>query len=122
MRRGKLIIGVLCCFLTPFAFSIKAYAMNFDAEQIYESVFVVYSGNYIGSGFGNTSEVQLYSYNGEIYRAGIYLIDNAFDIAILSVENSDFVPIDMGDDASIKTGDDIYAMPQSMQVIAEVRY
>ena len=130
MKRGKLLIGVLCCFLTLFAFSTKTYAMGFDAEDVYESVFVVYSGDYIGSGFaigsntvvtnahviGNTNDVQIYTYSGDVYRASVYLIDNSFDIAVLSVENADFIPLEVGDCETVKTGDDIYAIgaPKSM--------
>lgn len=131
MKRGKLWIGVLGCFLTLFAFSFSVYAMDFDAETAYESIFVVYSGNYEGSGFaiggntvvtnahviGNSNDIKLCSYEGDIYRASVYLIDSSFDIAILSVENADFTPLEMGDCEGLKVGDDIYAIgaPESLE-------
>ena len=130
MKRRKLLIGVLCCFLTLFAFSFSVYAMDFDAEITYQSIFVVYSGNHVGSGFaigsntvitnahviGNSNDIQLYSYEGDVYRASVYLIDNSFDIAVLSVENAEFIPLEIGDCDSLKVGDDIYAIgaPKSM--------
>lgn len=130
MKRRKLLIGVLCAVILLFASSVSAFAMVFDAEEKYESIFVVYSGNYMGSGFaigsntvvtnahviGNANDIFLYTYQGDIYRASIYLIDNTLDIAVLSVENAAFIPLEMGDVASLEIGDDIYAIgvPKSM--------
>lgn len=130
MKRGKLLIGVLCCIVSLFAFSINVFAMEFDAEKAYESIFVIYSGNSAGSGFAigentvvtnahvieNENDITIYGYDGGIYRASVYLIDTSFDIAILSVENRKFVPLEIGDSDSIKAGDDIYAIgaPKSL--------
>ena len=65
---------------------------------------------------GNSNDISLYTYQGDIYRASIYLIDNTLDIAVLSVENAEFIPLEMGDVDSLKIGDDIYAIgaPKSM--------
>lgn len=122
------ILGVLCC-ITLFAVSFKCYAMDFDAEQIYQSVFVVYSGNSIGSGFAigenavvtnahviqNSNDIELFDYNGNSVSATVYLIDEDFDIAILSV-NKELIPLVIGDSESINIGDDIYAIgaPKSL--------
>ncbi len=131
MKRIKQLIGVLCCFLALFAFSIDSKAMDFDAETLYHSVFIVYSGNYVGSGFaigentiitnahviGDTYDINLYSYEGNVYRASIYLIDNYLDIAVLSVEGASFTPLQIGDSDALKIGEDIYAIgaPNSME-------
>ena len=130
MKRRKLLIGVLCAVILLFASSVSAFAMDFDAEEKYESIFVVYSGNYVGSGFaigsntvvtnahviGNSNDISLFTYQGDIYRASIYLIDNTLDIAVLSVENAEFIPLEMGEVDLLKIGDDIYAIgaPKSM--------
>lgn len=123
-------MGVWCCIMSLFAFSINVFAMEFDAENAYESIFVIYSGNSAGSGFAigentvvtnahviaNENDITIYGYNGETYRASVYLIDTSFDIAILSVEDGKFAPLEIGDSDSIKAGDDIYAIgaPKSL--------
>lgn len=129
MKCGKLLMGV-CYIVSLFAFSVSAFAMEFDAEKAYESIFVIYSGNSTGSGFAigentvvtnahviaNENDIIVYGYDGNIYRASVYLIDTSFDIAILSVENGNFIPLEIGDSNSIKAGDDIYAIgaPKSL--------
>lgn len=124
MKRLKHIIGVLCSFIMLFAFSIECFAMDFDAEVAYESIFVIYSGNYKGSGFaigsntvvtnahviGNRNDITVKAYSGEEYKASTFLFNEALDIAILSVENGEFIPLEVGDCESIKVGDDIYAI------------
>lgn len=130
MKQVKHIIVVLFSFLMLFAFSFQCYAMEFDAEVAYESIFVIQSGNYEGSGFaigGNTvvtnahvigsrNSITVKTYSGEKYNASIFLINEALDIAILSVDGADFMPLEVGDSENIKIGEDIYAIgaPQSM--------
>ena len=96
MKRGKLLMGVMCCLMSLFAFSITVFAMEFDAEKTYESIFVIYSGNSAGSGFAigentvitnahviaNENDITVYGYDGSTYMASVYLIDNSFDIAV----------------------------------------
>lgn len=130
MGDRKMIASILMCFIMLFIFSADAHAMDFDAEESYKSIFVVYSGRNIGSGFAigsNTvvtnahvledlSDINVYSYEGDVYSATVYLIDDNFDIAILSVENADFVALPVGDSAAVKVGEDIYAIgaPKSL--------
>ena len=130
MKRGKLLMGVLCCIMSLFAFSVNVFAMDFDAEEAYESIFVIYSGNSAGSGFAigentvvtnahviaNENDITIYGYDGKTYRASVYLIDASFDIAVLSVDGGVFSPLEIGDSDSIKAGDDIYAIgaPKSL--------
>lgn len=130
MKRLKQIIGVLCSFIMLFAFSANCFAMDFDAEVAYESIFVIYSGNYEGSGFAigfntvvtnahvidNRNDITVKTYSGEEYNASIYLFNEALDIAILSVENAEFTPLEVGDCENIKIGEEIYAIgaPRSL--------
>ena len=104
--------------------------MEFDAEKTYESIFVIYSGNSAGSGFAigentvitnahviaNENDITVYGYDGSTYMASVYLIDNSFDIAVLSVENGKFEPLEIGNSNEIKVGEDIYAIgaPKSL--------
>lgn len=131
MKRLKQTIGVLFGFIMLFAFSADCFAMDFDAEAAYESIFVIYSGNYEGSGFaigsntvvtnahviGNQNDIIVKAYSGQEYNAAIYLFNEALDIAILSVDNAEFIPLEIGDCENIKVGDDIYAIgaPRSLE-------
>lgn len=131
MKRLKQTIGVLFSFIMLFAFSADCFAMDFDAEAAYESIFVIYSGNYEGSGFaigsntvvtnahviGNQNDIIVKAYSGQEYNAAIYLFNEALDIAILSVDNAEFIPLEIGDCENIKVGDDIYAIgaPRSLE-------
>lgn len=130
MKLRKMIISVFVYFITLFVFSNIAYAIDFDAEESYNSIFVVYSGRNIGSGFAistdtvvtnahvlsDLSDISVYSYEGEVYSATVSLIDDDFDIAILSVDEADFVALPVGDSSSVKVGEDIYAIgaPKSL--------
>ena len=130
MKRLKQAIGVLFSFIMLFAFSTDCFAMDFDAEAAYESIFVIYSGNYEGSGFaigsntvvtnahviGNQNDIIVKAYSGQEYNASIYL-NEALDIAILSVDNAEFIPLEIGNCEDIKVGDDIYAIgaPRSLE-------
>lgn len=112
------------------ATSLPTFAIGFVAEEIYESVFVVYSGSSLGSGFAigkdciltnahvidNPDKVIVKTYSGEEYAAFVVGIDNAQDIAVLGVEGIEFPYLTVADSSSIKTGDDIYAIgaPKSM--------
>lgn len=122
--------GWICAVLLLFALSAPAYAIDFDAETAYESIFVIYSGNSIGSGFAigpnavvtnahvvdDADDILLQSYEGKTYRADVHLIDETLDLAVLRVHDADFVPLEPGDCDALKIGDDIYAIgaPQSM--------
>ncbi len=79
-----------------FVFSTDCFAMDFDAVVTYESIFVIYSRNYEGSGFvigsntvvtnahviGNQNDKKVKAYSGQEYNASIYLFNEAIDIAI----------------------------------------
>lgn len=98
--------------------------MGFDAEEKYSSIFVITSGNSEGSGFAigpnsvitnshvidDANNIHIYSYDGKEYQAVIYLMNESFDIAVLSVEDANFVPLKIGDTSDIKAGDEIYAI------------
>lgn len=115
-----LIIGMAILFASP----IWVNAVDFEAEDIYESVFVIYSGNSMGSGFAigencivtnahvidNRDHVVITTYSGEEYRAYILGMNVREDIAVLLVESGTFPALPVADLAAMKTGDDIYAI------------
>lgn len=123
----KRIIKAVCSFIITFMVltrSFSVYALEFDAEQTFDSVFVVLSDNALGSGFAlgehcvitnahviqNTSDVNITAYDGKIYHADVYCKDDDLDIAVLSVPSSDFIPLAIGNTADIKIGEDVIAI------------
>lgn len=109
--------------------TIPAFAMNFDAESTYNSIFVVHSGNSLGSGFAigencivtnahvvtDKTHILISTYSGEQFDCQVYCMDEALDIAILAAASEvKFVPLESN--TSIKDGDEVYAIgaPNSM--------
>lgn len=111
-------------FLCLFASFFCVYAIGFDAEEVYESVFVIYTNEAIGSGFAagpNTvitnahvvegaRTITVETYNGESYPAYICAADYDLDVALLVVDGADFTPLPKGDIESSKIGEDIYTI------------
>ena len=128
MRRG--FASIICVLIMLFAFFCPAKAIDFNAEKIYDSVFVVVSGDSMGSGFAigencvitnahvidDANDIQLNTYTGESYAAKIAGIDFDKDIAVLFVENKTFQPLMVADEGKLNIGDDVYAIgtPKSM--------
>ena len=123
----KRIIKAVCLLIITFSvltLSLSVYALEFDAEQTFDSVFVVLSDNALGSGFAlgehcvitnahviqNASEVKITAYDGKVYPATVYCKDDDLDIAVLSVPSADFKPLSIGNSADIKIGDDVIAI------------
>ncbi len=130
MKHIKALISLIIAAAVLFACAFSAYAIGFNAEEVYESVFVIYSGESLGSGFAvgknciitnahvisDTRNVYAVSYDGQEYQASIYGMDKSRDIAVLAVEGADFPYLPIADLSSVNTGDDIYAIgaPKSM--------
>ena len=110
--------------------SISIYAIDFNAQDKYNAVFVIYSGNNLGSGFAigenciisnahvvdNKSKIQLTSYSGDKYDADIISINKALDIVVLKVSGAKFPYLTPADYRSYPIGSDVYAIgaPNSM--------
>lgn len=121
LKRIAIILFVLAMIL---ASSIPAYAIGFDTEEVYNSVFVVYSGNSMGSGFAigenciitnahvinNQYDVRIETYGGEMKRAFIVALDERIDIAVIGVEDASFTPLRVADLSTVSVGDDVYAI------------
>ena len=113
-----------------FASTSSAGAIGFEAEKAYESVFVIYSGNSLGSGFAvgencivtnahvidNPRRITVETYGGAEYEASVLGSNEREDIAVLIVKDAKFPYLDIADLSTMKTGDDIYAIgaPQGM--------
>lgn len=132
-KHGKLRNAMLSFTLAAavlFASAVPARAIGYRAEDVYESVFVIFSGRSIGSGFAvgkncvvtnahvisDPRSVCVRSYSGEEYPAIIVAMDSAKDMAVLAVDGADFPYLSFADPASIRIGEDIYAIgaPKSM--------
>ncbi len=121
LKRIAITLFVLAMIL---ASSLSAYAIGFDTEEVYNSVFVVYSGNSMGSGFAigenciitnahvinNQYDVRIETYGGEIKRAFIVSIDERIDIAVIGVPGASFTPLRVADLSTVNIGDDVYAI------------
>lgn len=114
---------IICVFLCASILYPSA-AIGFDAETVYNSVFVITAGNSLGSGFAvgedcvltnvhvvqGAERVTVTSYSGQKYSATVYYKDAERDIAILAVAEAAFTPLPAADLDSAKIGDDIYAI------------
>lgn len=124
MKAIRVLLSVLMVVAILFAPTFSASAIDFEAEKAYESVFVIYSGNSLGSGFsvgenciitnahvlGDGENITIISYGGEEHRATVLGINESEDIAVLIVDNVCFPYLTMADISTMKTGDDIYAI------------
>ena len=124
MRTIKVLVSLLILAAVLFASVLPANAIGFDAEEVYKSVFVVYSGNSLGSGFAigencivtnahvieNVHSITLTSYEGNKYTASLLGIDEDKDIALLVIKDASFPYLKMANLSTVKIGDDIYAI------------
>ena len=124
MRTIKVLVSLLVLAAVLFASVLPANAIGFDAEEVYKSAFVVYSGNSLGSGFAigencivtnahvieNVHSITLTSYEGDKYTASLLGIDEDKDIAVLIIKDASFPYLKMANLSTVKIGDDIYAI------------
>ncbi len=130
MKKARAIIFLVLLILMLNFSSLTAGALDFDAEEKYNSVFVIYAGNSLGSGFAlgkdcvitnahvvsDNKNVTVRTYGGNRYDAVVLHADEEQDIAVLWVKGADF-PVLSVSAAQLKAGDDIVAIgaPKSME-------
>ncbi len=130
MKLQKVLLSLICVVAVLLALPLSASAIGFTAEEKYNSVFVVTSGNALGSGFAvgencivtnahvldNPNNIVLTTYAGETHSAYLVGYDQDKDIAVLGVKDAKFTPLTVADYKSLNTGDDVYAIgaPKSM--------
>ena len=104
--------------------SINVFAIGFDAEASYDSVFVITSGNSLGSGFAigenciitnahvveNPRNTKITTYSGAQYQATVLAMNEDMDIAVLCVDGATFPYLTVADYNNSKIGDDVYAI------------
>ena len=127
----KVLLSVVLAVTMLLAFTVSVPALGFDAEEAYQSVFVIYSGNSLGSGFavgenciitnahvvGNRRHITVVTHDGTEYRATLVGMDERQDIAVLAVDAVTFTQLPLADVAAMKLGDDICAIgaPKGME-------
>lgn len=130
MKLQKVLLSIICVVAVLLALPLSASAIGFTAEEKYNSVFVVTSGNSLGSGFAvgencivtnahvldNPNNIVLTTYAGETHTAYLVGYDQDKDIAVLGVKDAKFTPLTIADYKKLNTGDDVYAIgaPKSM--------
>ena len=130
MKLQKVLLSLICVVAVLLALPLSASAIGFKAEDKYNSVFVVRSGNSLGSGFAvgenciitnahvldNPNNIMLSTYAGETHTTYLVGYDQDKDIAVLGVKDAKFTPLTVADYKSLNTGDDVYAIgaPKSM--------
>ena len=124
MRPIRVLLSLIIVVAVLFASTLSVGAIGFEAETAYESVFVIYSGNSLGSGFAvgencivtnahvidNPRNITVETYGGTKYKASVLGINEQQDIAVLIVQDAKFPYLDIADLSTMKTGDDIYAI------------
>lgn len=122
MKPIKVLLSLVIVVAVLFASTLSAAAIGFEAEAVYESVFVIRSGNSMGSGFamgancvvtnahviGNPKNITVETYGGARYQAFVLGMDAQLDIAVLVVPEAQFPTLQPVH--QFKTGDDIYAI------------
>ena len=134
----KLIVSAFGIVLLSFVMTINSiltYAINFDFQEVSESIFVVASNNgyetSFGSGFAiddtyiitnahviiNDYNVQIGTYSkddpnnfGDIKAVSVVAKDDDLDIAVLKGVNVKFPPLEIANVDTIKEGNDVYAI------------
>ncbi len=130
LKLQKVLLLFICVAAVLLALPLSSSAIGFSAEEKYNSVFVVTSGNSLGSGFavgencvvtnahvlGDPNDIVLTAYDGEVYSAYLVGYDKDKDVAVLGVEDVQFAPLIIADYKALNTGDDVYAIgaPKSM--------
>ena len=130
MKLQKVLLSIICVVAVLLALPLSASAIEFKAEDKYNSVFVVTSGNSLGSGFAvgencivtnahvleNPNNIVLTTYTGEKHSAYLVGVDQDKDVAILGVKDVKFTSLVIADYKTLNTGDDVYAIgaPKSM--------
>lgn len=124
MKPIRVLLSLLIGVVVLFASTLSVHAIGFEAETVYESVFVIYSGNALGSGFAisencivtnahvitQKQDITAVTYGGEQYKTSVAGINEKEDIAVLYVQDATFPFLTVADYTTMKTGDDIYAI------------
>ena len=127
LRSVLLLLG---CVSVLLAGTASARAIAFDAEKEYEAIFVIASGDRLGSGFalgqdcivtnahviGDPQQVGVTTRGGEHLSARVVALEQTLDLAVLTVPGASFQRLQAGDEQALPVGSDVYAIgaPESL--------
>jgi serine protease Do len=128
---GRKMIGSLFLMSSILLiFTAHIAAIDFDAEEVYESVVVITSGNNMGSGFAigkniiitnshvisDKNRITVLVYQDKGYPTTLLAIDEGLDIAILKIEDLELPFLIITNYEDVLLGSDVYAIgaPKSM--------
>lgn len=127
-RRSILLLAA--CLLAVLVAPAHARAIGFDAEKEYAAIFVIESGDSLGSGFalgpdcivtnahviGDPQHVAVTTRDGKRLAASVVAMDQALDLAALKVQGGALEQLDAGDEGTCPVGSDVYAVgaPESL--------
>lgn len=127
LRKSILTLGLVVAIL--FAFAVPVAAIGFSAEETFDSVFVIISGNSLGSGWAvgedaivtnahvveNSRDITIIAYDGTEFNAELVCMDEELDIAVLVVEKT-LKPLPLKKLENVSTGEDVWAIgaPESL--------
>ena len=121
-KRISFFLGVM---VVVQLFSMRVVsAIDFDVQEAYKAIYIIYSGEAMGSAFsiGNeyvftnahiiddVEDITLQSYKGKKLDAELVLIDEVMDIALLRVPKGDLFYLNISDYHDVRLGDDVYAI------------
>lgn len=120
----KLTKGLSFLLIMLLTFSFPVYAIGFDAETVFKSVVVVYSGNRFGSGFAVGSNyiitnahviedeeaIKISTYKDKNYSVELVSIDAYADLAVLKLLDKTLPYLKLADYNDLSIGADVYAV------------
>ncbi len=121
---GRRMVGLLALLWALLGVTTPAAAIGFDAESVFASVVVVFSGDAVGSGFtigGNCivtnahviddpSDTRVVTRDGQTWAAVVVVLDDERDVAALQVADAAFPVLAVADPTGSAIGDDVYAV------------
>ncbi|WP_318509558.1 S1C family serine protease [Bacillus sp. T3] len=126
----KIITFILVNIIAWLTFSFSAFAIDFKVEDKYNAVFVVTSGQSLGSGFSigknciisnshiivNQKDIHITTYDHKKYAANVFCMDTSLDIVVLQVKDVKFEHLTIADYNNSPVGSDVYTIgaPNSM--------
>ena len=123
MTFKKITIRMMTVIIFLFSYC-SVFAIGFDTEKTYESVFVIETEESIGSGFaigknsiitnahvvGDSETVLVETRSGAFYYGNVVSVDIQKDIAVILVENANFPVLQVARGSDIIIGADVYAI------------
>jgi len=124
LKTKRALKGLILTFLILLSLPCSAFALDFDAESLYNAIFVINSGLSLGSGFAigenciltnahvidSVEQITVDTYDGKSYRARLLAKNNDLDLAVLYVDDTSFQFLSVGSADDLKIGDDVFAI------------